>query len=751
MSVRRIGGKHALPPNPTWVEIPRSDGDSSLWPKNTEKKVVSGEVNFMHPVTLDESLSVHWRKELGPRVAAALGLPSGPTYVLKEWPAEYRMFDHHKGPEKNPRHDAYLHGSKNVGRFRSVNEFVPHAEWLCRDPTMDRANCVCKYCTKRPQKEISYGLGLSVHRGSASAASQPTQRPRRAPPPKPPHTSVRKLSKPYEKPLPGPKQALSNEKDNDIRDCLTKREIQGIRYCRDMELVWCALTTAIRCSDNEDENIEYWPGVIEDFRTKAEAIPLESPIQDVPDTVQRAPDDAPRPKISWKPQQRRRYRIRLLATEHVHTLSDDDVLPYLAYAPPDPQVSKIQQLLPEALVTPAAEELANIPEKMSQFDPVAADTQPGYSSGYSRWKEAIVPYSLALQMASYMSTFWTPTDEWDCKFTINVPAHSQFPSDYVPSINDIMNGHANGTLDTVPKVVTQLRYQGLWWGAERIWTEELVRLKLSRRQFVPQGSDVVYPPASPSKGTVEWNKEQGFQVDSELHGSADKGLFMKIDGLFVVEVDNKDGSAQKVKECRASGMIYELVDHDWEPPNKGKERATDQSVPTSEPQSQATPNVASPGSVSAPSTPITKPRPILTATYPLPDPPMGYKFNPILPPGHEVVLSLSLISGRYYPHLFTHPRMLLMLQRAAGVSVEDGGLYKSRHIWAMNGMLPGMHQSMDPEYWKATRGDMVAEADRAARVQFKLTREQDHVMQDAFVPESSQAISVAGSSISAQM
>ena len=276
---------------------------------------------------------------------------------------------------------------------------------------MDRANCVCKYCTKRPQKEISYGLGLSAHRTSASATPQPTQRAARKPPqPKPPHAGLRKVTKPYEKPLSGPKQALSSNKDNDIRDCLTKREIQGIRYSRQEELVWCALKSPIRYSENEDEAIEFWPGIIESVWTKAEAVPLGSPPPEVHDAVQRAPDDAPRPEITWKPHQRRKYTIQLLATEHRHTLSDDDVLPYLAYAPPDSQMQRLHQSLPDVIKTPAAEELANNAEKMSPFDPFAVDEQPGDSSGYSRWKDAVVPYSLAIQMASYVSGFWTPTD-----------------------------------------------------------------------------------------------------------------------------------------------------------------------------------------------------------------------------------------------------------------------------------------------------------------------------------------------------
>lgn len=77
MSVRRIvTNKKTLPPDPTWVEIPRTDADSKNWPANTEKVVDSdGHVNFMRPVPIDESLSIGWRCQLGPRVAAVIGLP----------------------------------------------------------------------------------------------------------------------------------------------------------------------------------------------------------------------------------------------------------------------------------------------------------------------------------------------------------------------------------------------------------------------------------------------------------------------------------------------------------------------------------------------------------------------------------------------------------------------------------------------------------------------------------------------------
>jgi Transcription-silencing protein, cryptic loci regulator Clr2 len=40
----------------------------------------------------------------------AFRLTEGPSYVLKDWPQHYAMYDHHKGPKDSPRHDIYLFG-----------------------------------------------------------------------------------------------------------------------------------------------------------------------------------------------------------------------------------------------------------------------------------------------------------------------------------------------------------------------------------------------------------------------------------------------------------------------------------------------------------------------------------------------------------------------------------------------------------------------------------------------------------------
>ena len=65
MSVRRGAAndtKFEEPANPTYIDFPRGDGNSSTWPINTTRTVDNeGQVNFFDPLTLTHSQSVRWR------------------------------------------------------------------------------------------------------------------------------------------------------------------------------------------------------------------------------------------------------------------------------------------------------------------------------------------------------------------------------------------------------------------------------------------------------------------------------------------------------------------------------------------------------------------------------------------------------------------------------------------------------------------------------------------------------------------
>ncbi|KAH7921303.1 hypothetical protein BV22DRAFT_1122235 [Leucogyrophana mollusca] len=794
MSARGISSAHALPANPTFIDFPRSDGDQSQWPTNTTKAVdQEGHVNFMRPVPLDESLCIKWRREVGTSLAQRMGLPQGPTYVLRGWPDNYQMFDHNKGPQGNPRHDAYLMGSRSAKRFRSVPEFIPHALWLIQDETMDRANCPCKYCGKKPQREITATMGLLPKRstptgatpprpalGPVRSARQPRERTK-------PYAAIRRAPMPIKQPQ-GPKQPMVRERNSDLRAAYGEGQYAR-RWFREGELLWCHLNPPIPGRYGEMDGITFWPGIVEEVKLKNEAIPRAVGVAANGEaSSSKEVDNAPVSKdgvkstepdddddVPWSVRQTISYKMKLLAVSHSYYVPDTQVLPYQAYGPSPDLLQAIHDINPE--------EMNPDPARIAAFNPCPLEAAEGKS--VVRFADAAAPYALAVQIASYVAGYWSPTDDWEYKFSVTPPAISQhflqpLPNGAMPSLHSVMNatmsynsalnGMAPGPISIsapsasfapvqVAHTVTQTRYQGLWWGAERIWTDELIRLKLSRQQIAPQGAENIYPPAGPSEKAIEYNRTNGVEADGADLGAGGRGVFMKLDGLFVVDVPREDGQGTK-KECQASGMLYELVDEDWEETvgvssSKGKEKEIALSSGSGTPQlvdgavpegpsftqdsSLQPPPLANPdptvpvesttSDVISHSLPSSQPatqiqarpkgrsaneqlsHPILSSPFSLPEAPEGFKFRPFLSPGHEVVISLTLIAGRYYPKLLQHSLLDHSVQQALNAGTDDRGM----QLWALEGLTPGYHNTVDPTKWRRTRLAMMRDADKDAR------------------------------------
>jgi hypothetical protein len=100
--------------------------------------------------------------------------------------------------------------------------------------------------------------------------------------------------------------------------------------------------------------------------------------------------------------------------------------------------------------------------------------------------------------------------------------------------------------------------------------------------------------------------------------------------------------------------------------------------------------------------------------HPLPQAPDGYRFRPILPEGHEAVISLSLISGRYYSDILSHPLLEPTLREAISNPMEQGGLLEFNNLWALEGLSAGYYNSVDPTVYKTSRAKMVEDADKTA-------------------------------------
>ena len=99
------------------------------------------------------------------------------------------------------------------------------------------------------------------------------------------------------------------------------------------------------------------------------------------------------------------------------------------------------------------------------------------------------------------------------------------------------------------------------------------------------------------------------------------------------------------------------------------------------------------------------------SAVPLPPAPRGFRFRPILPEGYEVVVSLALVSGRYYPRLLAHPLLRPIVRDLQGGDVDETvrkPVYD--RLFALEGIIPGFVNASEATRWKPNRAKMVRDA-----------------------------------------
>lgn len=191
------------------------------------KPDAKGTSDYYREVPMDEPKHLDWRRKLGGMLARELGWSdSGMSvpiaghqiqsanifadkgYILVAFPEFYRLFEHVKTVKKvegdgktitktkthagggNDRQDAYLYGHPmgRKKRFRSPADYFPHLLWLVTDETGDPDNCSCKICCPEEFDEKP-----------TSAAAKET----RTDVVKPPLTTTREELKPISAPATG--------------------------------------------------------------------------------------------------------------------------------------------------------------------------------------------------------------------------------------------------------------------------------------------------------------------------------------------------------------------------------------------------------------------------------------------------------------------------------------------------------------------------------------------------------------------
>ncbi|KAF9073278.1 hypothetical protein BDP27DRAFT_1417405 [Rhodocollybia butyracea] len=782
---RKVTSNWAIPPNPNYLDITHSDGNRDLLPTNTNRVVDSdGQVNFMQPVELDEGLAIKWRVQVGAALAKNNRYDNPDSYVLRDWPANYQMFLHNKGSQADPRQDVYLFGSTKTAKFRSVPEFIPHAIWLFGDM---EGNCDCKYCSKRKsQREITEDFqGRGIIQTTSPGPSSPNRLAgvKRKPLPSSglrnnpiTYAAIQKarLRKPSN--FIVPKAPAPVEQILDLQEAHSDTALILRRWHRNDELVWVALEHPIEGPRRDVDIIKAWPAIVEEASTRPETTP--SVVLPTQNGVSSFPDYNPE-SPPWKTTHHTKYKLKLLGTSCSLVTRDDQVLSYQAYLPPTELIAALQEV-PLSQVRFDSEYTTN-------FTPVRVTNPADPFVPPPTFEEATGPYALAIQIASQIAGFWNLTDDWEFKFAFrdDKPVRSVSATDgfsleqaiSAASNSNAINGgpqtsygtsHISGNRHmttqelekakasslgmpkAVGQVYSQKNFHGLWWGAERIWTGDLIRLKIGRNAIARNGAPHIVTPAPPSASVLQHNQSSGSNCDPESLGAASRGVFLRLDALFTVDVDDSRG--KKKSECRAAGALFELADEDWFDPEEALDKDKSPGPPRGvgindvngytngisnalpqpsplKPSALPNPNPAVPVNDTAPhmlseilpNSTNTVPSnntfktPIPVTHYDLPKAPIGYKFRPILEKGYEAVFSLTLLSGRYYPRILSHP----LLSEAIDSAFQADGSANSQtaHLWALEGLEAGVMNSVDPIRYKKDRLTMLVDAESNARTQ----------------------------------
>ena len=571
------------------------------------------------------------------------------------------------------------------------------------------------------------------------------------------------------------KQTMLVERNNDLRAIHSKSTMALRRWFREGEVIWCALPRAIVASLEEGVSIQFWPAVVVEVHLKAKAIPREKGLD--PSTSTSFGHDLPSASSSavqldrmdedgngrgivlesnddplhYTINQWTSYKVRFLAVSHSCSTDDVNVLPYQAYVPPDKLISFMTQISPKDLNFER--------EWLTQFNPCSGDPTPSFS-------DAASPYAMALQISSTLSSFWSLTDEYQMKYTLPPSIRPQPPPPPVPlptpapqhfSLQSAIEaaGRHNAQLSTnstmlnstyrtvsgtnpdmsqaellktstqilgIPsqsESLSQTRFQGIWWGTERIWVDDFVRLKVPRRSLAPEGAANIFPPAGAGKRRLEECLSENKNPDEFTAGT--RGVFMRLEGLFVVDVPRDDDSGTK-KAARACGTLYELVDEDWEDPKKSNKSPEAPASNAADAVSQSQQTAGTVPSSEVQTTNSTSPNSGPVQVDVLPAAPVGFKLRPITESGYQIVVELGLISGRYYPRILSHPKVVPAVREAFSRPIEEGGVSSANNLWALEGLSGGYHNSVDPSKYKRSRVTMLQDADRESLVQLQAYR-----------------------------
>lgn len=310
------------------IVFPRSDGDANYRPPNVVvPSPTDREVNYYHIFARDEAKWVSWSKGVALKLAVeCFGLPplapNKREWALDDFPTDYYMTEQRKGLRKTYRTDPYLFGSA-AHRFRSMNEFLPHAVWLLCDPGLDPKNCRCRYCpgTSRSGPSSDSVLATSVSKRVVKpptrfqTASHSLYRARNK-------YKIRAQVSPRE--LPGvPLPVYSSKVRNEELAAVEASGVHQPEGFRVGEVVYCRLSQPIVGA--QGECITDWPAIVEATRMHVEVDRSEGP----------STDTSPAFDLRGRVAQQRQYDVIFVPTHERKRVAESRLMPALLFSMPD--------------------------------------------------------------------------------------------------------------------------------------------------------------------------------------------------------------------------------------------------------------------------------------------------------------------------------------------------------------------------------------------------------------------------------
>ncbi|KAK4048011.1 hypothetical protein OIV83_005045 [Microbotryomycetes sp. JL201] len=630
--------------NPHVIRIHKgvTDGSPSRWPTNTTPgEHVDGRLNWHDPIPLDRGTNDQWRRKVAKELAMRLGLNSDKDaggksehWILEDWPEHWKFFLHRTGRAST--------GAERTDPYLFVNETIPHIEWLLLHGPDDDRTCECKYCGKRTQAEVNERIGLpgltQTKRESSVAGSLRTPSKRIKAEPQLNRSAHKARHGPplrSQSPVARSERAASNRsllsiqaevphtRDPKIdlpsyRGSYTNKQrdfdLSGDALFRQGEVVWARLPRPLRDS-NIPHELSMWPGVVAE-RTISVTSKWRGQLKPgVPPRIDNV--------------QQYTYTIKLLGVDDTVTLLQGDVVPWLGSTP-------LTSFVLDPRWTTAPNAVNKIWDGKRTLMPVLTD--------FEGLSDAATTYALALQIAKSLVQSFGLND----RYTITESHIRQRAFGPLTLQDDIERAHQ----------LRHFHYQSLWWGAELVWSGELVRLLLN------DISDL---------GVVKDQLSRG------NHGSQHFSYFLKVSAIY------KDSTTDVAKMV---GTLYELCRVDERTEDEEDEQSTSDET--------------------------------ADELY-LPRAPPGYKFVQSLAIGLQAQVDIDLLAGRYYPPNQDEnvnefeTKVDTVRNKSKGANVGEIRLSNEERLICLSGVLPASFVYMPCQTFSQGRREMVIQAELNAR------------------------------------